>query len=496
MNKFLTLPMIAGALIVPNFAGAQSDDITIAKIINEGKNHSQVMDLLRQITDIGPRLTTSTNLERAEAWAAAKLKSFGCTNVHLEQWGEWDLGFDRGPATGRMIAPYDLPLTFTFPAWGAGTNGPVRGHVVRMPQTFAEFEKNKDQIRGAWLFTSRAPARRPQGAAAPAPTPADDDAEKLSKAIAESDYLGRVIGSRNELVITSGNPRGKTIDNLPKEVVVTITRSDAERIDRNLDFGRKVELKFNLPVKFRKGPIKLYNVVGEIKGTEKPDEVVIVSGHIDSWDGPGSQGALDNGTGTCTALEAARILNKIGAKPKRTIRFILWSGEEQGLFGSREYVKQHEAEMAKVQAVLVDDGGTNYQGGYTGPEIYKAAMEAAFAPVVAAFPEFPQKYNVVKAINNQGGGSDHAPFWTYGIPSFFTNETGRSDYNFVHHTQHDRYEMAIPEYLVQSGTNHAVVAYTLANLPELLPHVVPPARQPRPTATPAPSGTGTGRGGQ
>lgn len=260
-----------------------------------------------------------------------------------------------------------------------------------------------------------------------------------------------------------------------------VRKSDMDKIAANLAAGKDVELEFNLDQKWVKQARPQYNVVAEIKGTEKPDEVVIVSGHFDSWDGPGSQGALDNGTGSCTALEAARILCATGVKPKRTIRFILWSGEEQGLFGSRGYVARHMDEMDKISAVLVDDGGTNYQGGYEGIESQKAIMEAAFAPVVDAFPGLSEVFRSRPQMP-RGGGSDHASFNAVGVPGFFTIETGRSDYNYVHHTQHDKYEMAIPEYLVQSSTNHAVVAYNLACLDGLLP------RGPKPEQTPDPSG--------
>jgi Zn-dependent M28 family amino/carboxypeptidase len=256
---------------------------------------------------------------------------------------------------------------------------------------------------------------------------------------------------------------------------ILVSKEDFDRIQRNISFGRNVQLEFNLHHTWIKGPLPQFNVVAEIKGSEKPDEVVIVSGHLDSWDGPGSQGALDNGVGACTALEAARILMKSHAKPKRTIRFILWSGEEQGLFGSRGYVDYHKAEMDKISAVLVDDGGTNYQGGYIGPENMRPMMEAAFAPTVKAFPEFPMKYVVVSSIKRQETGSDHASFWKYRVPGFFTIETGRSNYIHAHHTQFDRFEYAIPEYLVQSATNHAVVSYNLACADTVVPRDPLPA---------------------
>src|SRR6185295_14009000 len=142
-------------------------------------------------------------------------------------------------------------------------------------------------------------------------------------------------------------------------VRVTIRKQDMDAVQKVMDEGKEPILEFDMDNKLIPGPRPCNNVVAEIPGTEKPDEVVIVSGHLDSWDGPGSEGAQDNGTGTMVALEAARILNKVGAKPKRTIRFILWTGEEQGLFGSRWYVTAHKDDLAKISCVFIDDGGTN-----------------------------------------------------------------------------------------------------------------------------------------
>jgi hypothetical protein len=255
---------------------------------------------------------------------------------------------------------------------------------------------------------------------------------------------------------------------------ISVRRSDFDRITRNIEFGRAPVLEFNIDNQWVPGPVDQYNVIADLKGSERPDEMVIVCGHLDSWNSPGSQGALDNGNGAMVALEAARILTKSGVKPKRTIRFILWSGEEQGLLGSRAYVELHKAEMDKVSAVLNDDGGMNYQGGYVGLESMRPIFEAAFAPTVKAFPTLPMSFDVVKEMPT-GGSSDHAPFNFVGVPGFFTKETGRSDYGYAWHTQNDRFELAIPEYMVQSSTNHAVVAFNLANLDGLLPRGPKPA---------------------
>ncbi|MBS1718790.1 MAG: M20/M25/M40 family metallo-hydrolase [Armatimonadetes bacterium] len=458
MRRFLAvllLPTIA-------FAGQAAPDPMITKIIAEGKNNNQTMKHLWWLTQkIGARLTGSPRLTKAEHWGVEMFTKFGLKNVHLEEWGQAPVGFDRGEHSyGRLVGPEKREFEVTTDAWMNGTSGPVRGPAIPAPTTMEEYERAKDKLKGAWLvYPNPVYSARIHGG-----EPAD-----VAKLIDEAGIAGRVFGSSNESVHTDGRWRKNTYEHHEGAVSVLVRKSDMKAIQQDFTAGKTPVLEFNLENIWSPGPVPVHNVVAEIPGTEKPDEVVIVSGHLDSWNGYGSQGAQDNGVGTCTALEAARILSAVHAKPKRTIRFILWTGEEQGLFGSVAYCKQHKDEMPKISAVLVDDGGTNYQGGYTGPEIYKSMFESAYAPVVAAFPDMPEQYKVVKSIRRQEGGSDHAPFWVYDVPSFFTIETGKSNYGLVHHTQMDRLETCVPAYLVQSSTNHAVVAYTIANLPNLLP---------------------------
>src|SRR5262249_41177993 len=159
--------------------------------------------------------------------------------------------------------------------------------------------------------------------------------------------------SGGELILTGGSSRVEW-DKLPTRVSVTMLASQHKKIVDLLKAGKEVQLTIDLKVEFKKGPIKVYNVIAELPGTEKPDELVIAGGHSDSWDG--ARGTTDNGTGVSTTLEAARLLTKAGAKPKRTIRFMLWSGEEQGLLGSRAYIKAHPEETEKISCVLVHDG--------------------------------------------------------------------------------------------------------------------------------------------
>src|SRR6185436_10451835 len=274
--------------------------------------------------------------------------------------------FDRGPSHARVVAPSVRELEFTTPSWGAGTDGPVRARLHRRPATMTELEELGFGLEKCWILCP--PSTRGRFGRS-APETDEEKAERaeqeeIEKALDEIGIAGRVTSSRNELVLTDAarDWRKLRMDALPKDVRVEIKKSDWEALSQALDAGTPVELEIDLAHRFVPGPVPLYDTVAEIPGREKPDEVVIVSGHLDSWDGPGSQGAQDNGTGSAVTLEVARILMAVGVKPKRTIRFCLWTGEEQGLLGSRGYVESLTAEeRARISACFVDDGGTNYQ---------------------------------------------------------------------------------------------------------------------------------------
>lgn len=443
-------------------ATAQGDPSTVQRIVDEGKNHNQVMRRLKELTDIGPRLTTSPLLAKAQAWAMGQFRRYGCSNVHLDEAFTAPVGFQRGPTQiGRMVSPFYSEIRFTTPNWMPGTKGLVRGRAVLAPISAEEALAMKDRLKGAWVLMPGAAGAR--GATLPT--------GDLKQALDQADVLGYVFGTQDDKLYSHGSWRDKSFEKRPTDVVVIVRKEDYDRVWRNVHFGRDTQLEFDIDNRWYKGPVKQYNVVADIPGTERPDEMVIVCGHFDSWNSPGSQGANDNGTGSVNAIEAARILMAAHAKPKRTIRFVLWVGEEQGLLGSKGYVERHLAEMDKISAVLNDDGGSGYQGGYNGTAEMQAMMEKAFAPTAAAFPEMPMDFTVVKNLD-PGGYSDQAPFVWQGVPGFFTKEKGsKSDYGKAWHTQFDRIELAVPEYLVQSSTNHAVVAYNLACADTLLPHV-------------------------
>ena len=224
-------------------------------------------------------------------------------------------------------------------------------------------------------------------------------------------------------------------------------------------------LEFDIRNYFKKGPIKLYNVIADIPGSELPDEYVIVGGHIDSWDG--ATGTTDNGTGVATTLEAARILMKAGVKPRRTIRFMLWSGEEQGLLGSAAYVKAHKDLMPKISAVLVHDGGTNYLSGIGATEAMMSDFELVFTPVKELDPQFP-----VRGAEGRrpvaAAAATMPRFLAANVPGFFWRQAGKARYQHTHHTQFDTFDAAIPEYQKHSSLVAAMSAYGIANLDHLL----------------------------
>ncbi|MEZ6163847.1 MAG: M20/M25/M40 family metallo-hydrolase [Phycisphaerales bacterium] len=301
--------------------------------------------------------------------------------------------------------------------------------------------------------------------------------EILARVLSENPH-GFISSSKDERVWTtsSNNWRERKLGDYPQDVEVNVRESDYDYLAARTMEGVEFTVEFDLNNKLTAGPFPVYNVIAEIPGTEKPEEVIIISAHIDSWDGPGSMGTTDNGTGTSVTIEAARILAAVGAKPKRTIRFALWGGEEQGLLGSKGYIESlSEEELANISAAFVDDGGTNYQGGIPAADFMVEYLAAATAPINGVFYSETDGQHLDVNIRPTGekidthSGSDHAAFNRAGVPGFFWDEVGRAEYGYGWHTQNDTLDLAIEEYLMQSATNAAIVAYNLANAPDLLP---------------------------
>ena len=452
-----TSPPTTTEVAAESTAPKLSDDPVVNKIVELGRTQSKAHDHITHLTEtIGPRLTSSHNLMAAEKWAVQRFKSFGI-EARLEPWGEMPVGFDRGPWSGGQVAPKEVAYEFTTPAWTPGVHGPKQARAVLYPTSVKAAKKDPKQFADAWVV---------QPNWKPGEGPNRNTREKIDEALTEAGVAGVVRADRDkkgELVHTSGRSR-ISWDELPKLVDIRLRGDQHEELVAQLEKSVEVELSFSVDNSFFRGPVIQNNVIAEIPGAEKPEEIVIVGGHLDSWDG--AQGAVDNGTGVATTLEAARLLVKAGARPKRTIRFMLWSGEEQGLLGSRAYVQKHPEEMPKISAVLVHDGGTNYLSGlWVTPEM-RADMETVFAPVKKLDPEKVFELFPTEAL--RGGGSDHTPFINAGVPGFFWMQSGKSNYRCHHHTQLDSLDAVVPEYQQHSSMVVALAAYGIANLDNLL----------------------------
>ena len=426
----------------------------VEKVLSTARQENRVMDHLDVLSNrIGPRLTGSSGLQDACEWAVDRFKSFGIENARLEKWGEFPVGFDRGPWSGRVVEPEGKPLTFGTNAWTAGTKGPTKGPALLAPETDEQLEAIKDKLPGAYILAGTNPIIRIN----------TEFRQKREAAYAAAKIAGTVRPTRGDLIVTGGNYR-QAYDKLPEVPAIDLLKAQYDELAKLIKDGKPVVLEFDIRNHFKKGPIPLYNVIAEIPGTEHPDEYVVVGGHIDTWDG--ATGTTDNGTGCATTLEAARLLVASGVKPKRTILFQLWSGEEEGLLGSRAYVAAHPDLMPRVSAVLVHDGGTNYLAGIGATAAMHADLDAVFAPVLGLDPKLP--FAVSEVAGLRGGGSDHASYLAAGVPGFFWRQSGKAVYTHTHHTQYDTFDQAVPEYQKHSAVVAALGALGIANLDHLL----------------------------
>ncbi|HEU4570515.1 MAG TPA: M20/M25/M40 family metallo-hydrolase [Gemmatimonadales bacterium] len=478
------------ALVAATPAAAQQawtvDTAGVGRLMDEGMNRSQVMDALRVLSDsVGPRLAGSPASRVAMEWAQRRFAGYGLT-AHAEAFS-FGRPFERGQATAWLTAPFRRQMTMFSWAWTAGTgNRPAEGPVVRVDVSTPEsLAVNKDRIRGAWLMTAP-PAdlwnpdgppmtaadsariqeeRRARFAAMRAANAGLDSATRARRAqyrvdmpflLRQAGALGRLTdGSKDFALATmSGSPPAcQAFSPLPNAV---IGHEDYAMLDRQIRAGITPRFSATIDNRLGRDTVPQWNVVAEIRGTEKPGEVVIVGGHFDSWDL--GQGTTDNGTGAMAAMEAVRIIQASGLKPKRTIRVVLFGAEEEGLLGSIAYARAHQAEMDSIQAVLILDNGA---GAITGQALqgrseFSQLWTDLFAPIQGMGPFTVRDGNK--------GGTDHLSFTPYGVPAFNYDQLTRG-YNHTHHSQVDTYDKAPEGDMRQSSTVIAVTAWELANLP-------------------------------
>ncbi|PYT47554.1 MAG: peptidase M28 [Acidobacteria bacterium] len=349
-----------------------------AQILSEVRDHSEVMQNSEYLGDaIGPRLTGSPQLKQANDWTAVKFREYGLTNVHLEPWTiahSWT----RGTAHARIVSPTEHPLTIASAGWAPGTAGIVRGSVAYVDiKTDEDFEKYRGKLKGAIVI-----AQEPASLSPPKP---DEPFSEVNRPMQTPPPLKGQPAAPSPFAVMMAVARKRTEFYKQEGVAVVLRDSnkphgllnmtgiggeqfnigaiptafitgEGYRMLYRMQKHGPVQVEIEMTNSFSDKPVEVYNTVAEIKGSEKSDEVVILGAHLDSWDlGTGS---TDNGTGSMAVLEAARVLAKLNLKPKRTIRFILFSGEEEGLCGSVKYVEAHKDELEKISGVLVHDTGT------------------------------------------------------------------------------------------------------------------------------------------
>ncbi|HEY1923860.1 MAG TPA: M20/M25/M40 family metallo-hydrolase, partial [Candidatus Acidoferrum sp.] len=453
------------------------------KIIEQIKKDEPALkaDLTYLADRIGPRLTGSVQLDRASHWTEEQLKAAGFANAHLESWSIAN-SWTREPATGRIVAPAEENLTLASGGWSPSTNGVVRGNVVGVSyHTAADLEQYHGKLKGAIVLMG-AP-REMELPENPMITPWDGEAipvahPKNDRPFINNDYMKlreattKLVEAEKALAVLYGSEKDYGLMNMSSPLsrqyapaaapTAYVEREKYLQIWRLLEHGA-VEVEVNIGGKLSGKPVNVYNTVAEIRGTEKPDEVVIVGGHLDSWDL--GTGATDNGTGSMAVLAAARALQKLGVQPRRTIRFVLFSGEEQGLNGSRAYVKAHEAELSKISAVLVHDSGTGkvLTVGMMGNYAARETMDHVLYPLAAN-----NSVELAEPSMRTEGGSDHVPFDEAGVPGFWCVQDN-ADYDKTHHSQADTLDRVRWDDLTEGAQVLAVFAYNVAQLPDLLP---------------------------
>ncbi len=449
---------------------------------------------LQFLTDhIGPRLTGSVQLEQASRWMMARFQEIGLANIHQEPWAianRWT----RGPATGKVFIasdtkrgepPTSLNLTMATGGWSPATDGTVKGPVVGVVvEKIEDLQQYKGKLKGAVIVLNKPvemqppqnPILTPWGEETiPINFPKSDKpfdfTANMKLRTAESNFFAEekaaavLLGSEKWFGLLNMSVSGR---NYQPGVIPTayIAREDFMLLWRLLDSGA-VQAEVNITGNFSGKPAEVYNTVAEIPGTDKPDEVVIIGAHLDSWDL--GTGATDNGTGSTAVLEAARALKISGVKPKRTIRFVLFTGEEQGLNGSKAYVAKHQDEVKKISAVLVHDSGTGkvLTIGLMGNYDARETIDRVMYPLARA-----KEIGLAEPTLRKEDGSDHVPFDEAGVPGFWCVQEV-ADYDKTHHSQADTLDRVRWEDLAEGAQVLAVFAYNVAELPELLPRKSP-----------------------
>ncbi|MBI1809381.1 MAG: M20/M25/M40 family metallo-hydrolase [Gemmatimonadetes bacterium] len=477
-RRATTIAAALGAFAAGLGAQEKVDDATIERLKSEEMARSQVMDIMSWLTDVhGPRLTGSPITKAAGDWAAATMKGWGLQNVHFETWGPFGRGWTNEKFAFRALTPHPFPIVAAPRAWSASTKGKVTGEamLVRV-DSFADLKKLAGSLKGKFLLVDTLVEVKPhmtaEGsrltdeqlaamAAAKPPEPGagrqggpgrpggpfrfpfsvtrDTAAMRFLQNEGIAALLLRARGDGGIVFTDNGNPHASKND--PQLPVVHVAAESYGRIYRTLEKKLPVTLELEMANTFYDNDPNSFNVLAEIPGTDPAlkDEVVMIGGHFDSWHA--GTGATDNAAGSAVMMEAMRLLQSLGLKPRRTIRIGLWTGEEQGLLGSRAYVRRHfqdstgvKPEQAKLAAYFNVDNGTGKIRG-----VYEQG-NAEVAPIFDAWMG-PFKEGGMKTLTiSNTGGTDHLSYDAVGIPGFQFIQDPVEYGTRTHHSNADVYE--------------------------------------------------------
>ncbi|NVO30535.1 M28 family metallopeptidase [Hymenobacter lapidiphilus] len=510
--RFLVL---AGSLAVSAPALAQSggtkaDPAVLAKIKDEGLNRSKVMETAFYLTDVsGPRLAGSDGLARANEWSRKQLADWGMTNASIEPWGTFGRGWNIDKSYLAMTAPYYHALIGAPKAWTPGTNGALKKRVmVVKAASEADLDKYKGQLRDKIVLLDVANPPKPSfepdarrhtdealqrmaefklEAPTATPKPADLKAEEQLKNrraqaalraklldMVQAEGAAAILSSRggSDGTFFTSNGAPYAADAKPALPEIEMAPEDLLRLIRLAEAGLPVEVEMETRTHFQDKDLQGYNVVAEIAGTDRKlkSEVVMLGAHIDSWHA--ATGATDNAAGVAVMMEAMRLLKAAGVQPRRTIRIALWGEEEQGLFGSRGYVKNHFADPATMKLLPdheklaayfnLDNGAGKIRG------IYAQGNEAA-APIFADWLKPFADLGATTVTLRNTGGTDHLAFDAVGLPGFQFIQDPLDYGTRTHHTNMDTYERLPAADLQQAAVVVASFVYQAAMRDQKLP---------------------------
>lgn len=515
--KLLCTALVLTGLAGTAFAQETVDQIAVAKIREEGLNHSKVMETAFYLTDVsGPRLANSPGLKRAQAWAVNQLKTWGMANAKLEPWGKFGKGWEVQKNYAAITVPYYHAIIAIPKAWTPGTNGLIKSEVVLLKaDSVAELDKYKGKLAGKIVIfdtkntlkrsekpdlerytdaqladmANAKPAARGERRAFDPNSPqfaAMRKARAARAAISQflvDEKVGLILAQGRGTDGTTFTTNGASYADTAKAVAPELETSgeDFLRILRLVKAGQKLEMEADIKTQFITDDLQGYNVIAEIPGTDKKlkDQVVMIGGHLDSWHS--ATGATDNAAGSAVMMEAMRILKAIGLKPKRTLRIALWSSEEQGLFGSRGYVASHfgdpktmelKPEQAKLDAYYNLDNGTGKIRG-----IYLQGDSAA-GPIFQTWLNPFKDLGAGTVTIGNTGGTDHLSFDAVGLPGFQFIQDPMDYGTRTHHSNQDTYDRLNEDDLKQAATIVASFVYNTSERKDMIPRKDLPKAQP------------------